>query len=1059
MQSRFKEILETSALTLCILLTGCHDEDFGGKNIVGDRMEVIVSVPSSWQSGIGAPNGHPATRCAKVTMFDESGEQPLYLHTTTEIDSTRKVATAADTRGDMVSQDNFHDFFSLSAICYTGQYPTDETQNKWTPNFAYNHKYKGDGRPDEGVRTLHWPGSGTKIKFFAFAPYTHSSISFSEEDHEGSPELTFTVPDDAKDHIDLMVASADVTTYNDVTLNFDHVLTAVKVKVDDSMPECEIVKVTISGIYNKGTYNMGSGFWKLSSSTGSCIVESPELTSDKPEMIVDGSYTMLMLPQTLPAGATLEIILKDKLTHTERTISGSIGSNGSAEWEKGKVVTYKVSNKSISMAGDLGIEFPSLEAYDNKIPYTGVLYGVELNPKVKMSQIGVEGTQEVAVSDLSSLTLEYSVQSADNSWSTWTGIGLPDGNSTEGKTLNHIGNFKNVDGGGFIGILDASSVSTNLKSGLNTASINGTADNPQKMEEMHGRNETANCYMTDTPGYYSFPLVYGNALKNGAANESAYILSDAVKDSETERKNTDGTIAAKVKGMNHYVNSNNKVINQPYIYDDPTVKNVAEAILVWQDSPDLVRDVKLSSDGKRVEFHIDERTIAQGNAMIAVRDAKDDTGVILWSWHIWVTTTANISQWNSGYRIEATDAENNTYEYFITPTNLGYCKYRSKVAERKIQFKIKGTLKVKSQTGSDIDVICEETKEFTQDGIQGSVAGDNTYYQWGRKDPMPPGVYAKAEAKDYYGPSNNSSNSNNLENKKLFNVHPNYTSTRTPPNPSFHPMATLDNRTCDIDKPWEGVDIGYTIRHPNEHIMGDDATGALVITDNGNLDFRKHWHNNKNKENYLYKDPESTTPPVHYVLYNLWNAAATGPGVTQSNDKSNFQAVTKTIYDPCPPGFHVPSAGVFLGVAEAGSSGEFAIKDGQTPELIGDTYWEVPVSKNSTECVMFYATGVRDFNFKKEVAALITREDTGFPGWYKDSWCSFQQITFITTSTLAWTSGGTYQELIFFADRRKPGTDKNENDGIKPAGQYAFKFGACADSNDAYGLPVRPVKD
>ena len=33
---------------------------------------------------------------------------------------------------------------------------------------------------------------------------------------------------------------------------------------------------------------------------------------------------------------------------------------------------------------------------------------------------------------------------------------------------------------------------------------------------------TANTYVVNTPGYYKFPFVYGNAIKNGVANTEAY---------------------------------------------------------------------------------------------------------------------------------------------------------------------------------------------------------------------------------------------------------------------------------------------------------------------------------------------------------------------------------------------------------------------------------------------------------------------------------------------------------------------------------------------------------
>ena len=42
----------------------------------------------------------------------------------------------------------------------------------------------------------------------------------------------------------------------------------------------------------------------------------------------------------------------------------------------------------------------------------------------------------------------------------------------------------------------------------------------------NGRQSTANCYVITAPGTYSFPLVYGNAIKNGVKNESAYKVTN-----------------------------------------------------------------------------------------------------------------------------------------------------------------------------------------------------------------------------------------------------------------------------------------------------------------------------------------------------------------------------------------------------------------------------------------------------------------------------------------------------------------------------------------------------
>lgn len=62
---------------------------------------------------------------------------------------------------------------------------------------------------------------------------------------------------------------------------------------------------------------------------------------------------------------------------------------------------------------------------------------------------------------------------------------------------------------------------------LQNAPARGSVDVPYNLaNQTNGGStdeNTANCYVVNAPGYYSFPLVYGNAIKNGTANTSAYI--------------------------------------------------------------------------------------------------------------------------------------------------------------------------------------------------------------------------------------------------------------------------------------------------------------------------------------------------------------------------------------------------------------------------------------------------------------------------------------------------------------------------------------------------------
>lgn len=146
----------------------------------------------------------------------------------------------------------------------------------------------------------------------------------------------------------------------------------------------------------------------------------------------------------------------------------------------------------------------------------------------------------------------------------------------------------------------------------------GNPDAPHDLSyDYNGQMNTANCYVVTHPGYYKFPLVYGNAIKNGATNAIAY---GAGTNSTT------------------FVNHLDRQITDPYIYNNKDdnennlVANSAE--LVWQDAPNLITNIELSDDKKFIKFEIKRDNIEQGNAVIAV---KDGSGNIMWSWHIWVT--------------------------------------------------------------------------------------------------------------------------------------------------------------------------------------------------------------------------------------------------------------------------------------------------------------------------------------------------------------------------------------------------------------------------------------
>ena len=169
--------------------------------------------------------------------------------------------------------------------------------------------------------------------------------------------------------------------------------------------------------------------------------------------------------------------------------------------------------------------------------------------------------------------------------------------------------------------------------------------------DYNGQMNTANCYVVTHPGYYKFPLVYGNAIKNGATNAIAYGVKDGTSISST------------------FVNHLGNKITDPYIYNNSNNNSgkleANSAALVWQDAPNLIsNNIDLCDGNTYISFEITKENIQQGNAVIAVKDGSDN---IMWSWHIWVTN-------KNVYETQAVTAsyQGTTQTFMFMPFPLGW---------------------------------------------------------------------------------------------------------------------------------------------------------------------------------------------------------------------------------------------------------------------------------------------------------------------------------------------------------------------------------------------------
>jgi hypothetical protein len=146
--------------------------------------------------------------------------------------------------------------------------------------------------------------------------------------------------------------------------------------------------------------------------------------------------------------------------------------------------------------------------------------------------------------------------------------------------------------------------------------------------------------MVHSAGKYKLPLVYGNAIKDGADNTAAY--------------NPGGT--ASETFSTNFVNHAGDAITDPWIKNNGIT--VTQAKLLWQDAQGLITAVGIDGDYLTLTVGTDAET-QEGNAVIAAKAGE----TIVWSWHIWVTkqTFATLTTVDTG-----------SHTYQLTPVNLGW---------------------------------------------------------------------------------------------------------------------------------------------------------------------------------------------------------------------------------------------------------------------------------------------------------------------------------------------------------------------------------------------------
>lgn len=237
---------------------------------------------------------------------------------------------------------------------------------------------------------------------------------------------------------------------------------------------------------------------------------------------------------------------------------------------------------------------------------------------------------------------------------------------------------------------------------------------------------TANCYVVQAPGTYKFPMVRGNAIRNGAVNMDSFfrILEDGSYRTENQYYNL------------HYDNQFYMYGNfgvpdgDPYLCSNRPSSDYT-VVLEWEDVEGLINvDAEVAGDGEDayITFSVPQETIAQGNAgIVAYLD-----GSAVWSWHIWVTDED----------LTATKSVGNGYSF--APVNIGWCDERITDQYDERSYYIRAVQMGASTLQSDGVLIKETAWTF-------GYGGNNPFYCWGARSPAAASNGNGNVSKNYFG--------------------------------------------------------------------------------------------------------------------------------------------------------------------------------------------------------------------------------------------------------------------------------------------------------------------
>ena len=683
---------------------------------VNDVQEGAISRGVVTRGAITPGLGSSDLAGGKLTAHSNRNIDVCLIETTVE--GVNPVKADAHTRANIIKTSTLGDFSA------SGIRGTSASTLLTTPEWFHAKKTKSNG---ELYSPIYWAFSQPSARFFAVSPNveSYSKMTINNTAVSGSPSVEFEVDPDVKKEVDLMTACSGDVQYATknvqpvTSLDFRHALTGIRFAVGQNLSWNKTIdKVELRNVLLKSKYVLSKQFngtgaaWDHTgySMRGNAVLSGVSVsTSASPNTTIMGNagdnYTFYMIPQQLTGLVTAYVHCTDGTTIT-------VPLKG--EWKAGTTRTYKLSQTNSTWTYTLEGTDPSRAAnYDETTSQAYSIKSFREDPTTHVKQavawkvVGydADGDGTFSMTEKPAWLTSLSKTEGDG------GTAADQGTATLTKDVDDLLAKRNK--------------------GLKEATALGSASAPYDLSTKGGsvNRSTANSYVISAPGHYRIPLVYGNAIENGATNANAYI-SHAPTGTPNE--------PYVLRNFKDHAGAN---ITDPWIEKTNGGANngVDGAEVVWADAADLVHlsSTPISHDASSnafLDFEVKASDIQSGNAVVAVKKG----GTTVWSWHLWFAPKDALD------KIKVTNHQNK--DYYFTKEVLGWkpTQWSGTTYEnpRTVKVKVEQTV---ANNGTKQDAVINITQKPSR-----VWKGATTLYQFGRKDAFPGVDASKLAANSHF---------------------------------------------------------------------------------------------------------------------------------------------------------------------------------------------------------------------------------------------------------------------------------------------------------------------